>query len=180
MEQTFALGEYGKHLWTRDLARKIRVRVVEGLAELAPGDVLVIDAQGVEVFDFSFANELFGKLLLELPKDHSGRFVIVEHLTAYTRENLAKALESLGLVIIERKGKKLEMLGKAHTVDQQTFNVIAQAKESITAAELKEKLGINLNAMNERLTKLTGLGLVRREKTVSGAGREQYEYRVLS
>jgi hypothetical protein len=136
--------------------------------------------KGVEVFDFSFANEFFGKLLMALPQDYPGRFIVIEHLTEYTRENLAKALESTGLVAIERKGKKLEILGKAHPVDQSTFEAIVQAKGPMTAFELKEKLGVNLNAMNERLTKLTSMGLIRRGKGVSAAGREQYEYRVLS
>jgi hypothetical protein len=162
------------------LARTIRASILAIIDELSAGDVMVIDAKGVEVFDFSFANELFGKLLLALPSEYPGRFLVVEHLTEYTKENLTKALESLGLVIIERKGKKLELLGKVHPSDRQTFKAISEAKKPVTASGLKETLGINLNAMNERLTKLTNLGLIRREKTVSGAGREQFEYRVIS
>jgi len=34
--------------------------------------------------------------------------------------------------------------------------------------------------MNERLSKLTSMGIVRREKGSSATGREQYVYRVLS
>jgi len=184
MEQTYGLSEQHdkrKHFWTRDLARDIRARIVKDVLDtLAPGDTLIIDMKGVEVFDFSFANELFGKLLIALPQDYAGRFIVIEHLTDYTRENLVKALESMGLVAIERKGKKLEILGKVHPVDQQTFDAIVQAKGPVTAAYLKEKLDINLNAMNERLTKLAGLGLIRRDRGVSAAGREQYEYSVLS
>jgi hypothetical protein len=48
------------------------------LEELHAGDVMVIDAQGVEVFDYSFANELFGKTLLSLAAEHPGRFLVVE------------------------------------------------------------------------------------------------------
>lgn len=180
MEKTFPLGKEGKHLWTREHGRAIRQKVEAILEALVPGDVLVIDGKGVEVFDFSFANEFFGKLAMGIMKDYVGRFLLVENLSDYARENLIKALESLGLAIIERKGRKLEILGKVHPTDQQTFTALAQAKGPVTAAELKDKLGLNLNAMNERLTKLTGLGLVRRDRGISGAGREQYEYRLLS
>jgi hypothetical protein len=180
MEKRYDLGEHGSQLWTRDLARDIRARITRVLETLSGGDVVVIDAKGVEVFDFSFANELFGKLIMALPQDYPGRFIVIEHLTDYTRENLDKALESLGLVVIERKGKKLEIRGKVHPVDQQTFDSIVKAKQPVTAAELKDKLEVNLNALNERLTKLTAMGLVRRDKGISGAGREQYEYRILS
>ena len=180
MEKEYLLVNKGKHLWTREVARGIRSEVEAALDALSVGDVLVIDAKGVEVFDYSFANELFGKLAMVLPHQYPGRFLIVEHLTDYTRENLGKALESLNLALIERKGRAVTILGKVHAVDQQTVDVIARAKEPVTAATLKEKLGVNLNAMNERLGKLVSLGILRRDKSVSGAGREQYEYRLLN
>lgn len=179
MEKRLALAEYGKHLWTRERAREIRSRLKDMLEELHAGDVMVIDAQGVEVFDYSFANELFGKTLLSLAAEHPGRFLVVENLTTYTRENLAKALESLGLAIIERKGRKLHLLGKVHPADQETFDAIVRAKGPVTAGVLTEQLGVNLTAMNERLAKLARLALVRREKGASPAGREQYQYSVL-
>ena len=145
-----------------------------------PSEVLVLDMEEVEAFDFSFANEFFGKLLLATPKEFPGRFVIVEHLTPYTRENLTAALEGLKLILIERKGKTLQLLGKVGPADVETFDLIRRSKHPTTAAVLKEALGINLSAMNERLTKLASLGLVYRRRVISGAGREQFEYTVLN
>jgi hypothetical protein len=109
-----------------------------------------------------------------------GRFVVVEDLTEYTRENLGKALEALGVVMIERRKGKPELIGKFHPADQETFQALVEAREPVSAVALSKKLGINLTAMNERLAKLSGLGLARREKGSSAAGREQYEYQVLS
>jgi len=180
MEKAFRLGRYGSQLWTREKAKEIRADLIRVLEILAVGDVLVIDAAGVEVFDFSFANELFGKTLLTLPGEYPGRFVIVENLTEYTKENLSKALESLNLTIIERKRAKLALLGKVHPADQETFTEIVEAGEAISAGALSKKLEVNLTAMNERLSKLTGLGVVRREKGSSSSGREQYVYRVMN
>ena len=82
---------------------------------------LFIDAKGVEVFDYSFANELFGKTILSLPNEYPGRFFLVENLTTYTHENLGKALESLSLMMIERKGKKMQLIGKVHPADLESF-----------------------------------------------------------
>jgi hypothetical protein len=181
MENSFSLMKHGgsSQLWTRELARSIRDKAEAELAALAPGDALVIDLDGVEVFDFSFANEFFGKLLLRLPDEYPGRFVIVEHLTSYTRENLVRALEGLSLVIIERVSGKLSLLGKVHPVDKDTFLAVVRKKVSVTAKELQDQLEVNLTTVNERLSKLVALGLLRREKAMSRAGREQYTYTVM-
>ncbi len=180
MEKRIALQQYGKHLWTRERAKQIRRTVQEELDSLETGDIVVLDLDGVEVFDYSFANELFGKTLLSLANEYPGRFLVVENLTDYTRENLAKALESLGLAIIVRKRSKFELLGKVHPSDVVTFGAIVASKEPLSATELSKKLDVNLTAMNERLTKLGNMGLVRREKAASTAGREQYRYRALA
>ena len=179
MDKRVNLAEHGKQLWTRDLAIAIRGEVEKVLMNAAPGDAVVIDAKDVEVFDYSFANELFGKTILRLANEYPEKFFVVENLTRYTRENLENALTSLGLAMIERKGGELKLIGKIHPADQETFDAIADSKEPLTANTLKDKLKINLNAVNERLTKLTGLSLIRRKTGVSSAGRQQYEYTVL-
>ncbi|OQZ05372.1 MAG: hypothetical protein B6D36_10495 [Planctomycetes bacterium UTPLA1] len=179
MEKRIALGEKGSQLWTRDLAKEIRVGVDAAFEALPEGGVIVIDAADVEVFDFSFANELFGKTLLRLSSEYQGRFVVVTGLKEYTRVNLNEALKSLGLTMIERKGKSLLLIGKVHPTDLETFRAVASAKGPVSATALGEKLEVALTAMNERLTKLAKLGLVRRRPAVSAAGREQYEYTVL-
>jgi hypothetical protein len=178
MEAKLQLVDFGTQLWTRELAREVRGRIASLLDDLEEGDALIIDAKGVEVFDYSFANELFGKTILSLPNEYPGRFFLVENLTTYTHENLGKALESLSLMMIERKGKKMQLIGKVHPADLESFSAIIQSKGPVTATVLKDKLGIALTAMNERLSKLTNMGVVRRERGVSAAGREQYQYAV--
>ncbi len=179
MEKHFNLGRFGAHLWTKEKGRQIRSQVAAVLDTLGTGDVLVIDAAGVEAFDFSFATELFCKTLLTIGAEYPGRFLIVENLTECASENLEKALESLNVTIIERKRGKLMLVGKVHPTDQETFAEIVGAGDAVSAGALSRKLEVNLTAMNERLSKLTNLGVVRREKGSSGSGREQYVYRVL-
>ena len=180
MEIRFSLSRYGKRLWTRIKAREIRPEIVSKLEKLEAGDTLVIDTASVEVFDFSFANELFGKTLLSLRGEYPGRFVIVENLSDYTRENLDQALKAQSLAMIEREGAHPSLIGKAHSVDHETFAALVKSGGRATAGALTEEMKVNLTAMNERLSKLVMLGVARREKTTSDAGREQYEYRVLA
>ena len=101
------------------------------------GDVLAIDASGVEDFDFSFAAELFGKTVATLGAEYPGRFLIVEGLTDCTRENLNQALEGSNLLMIERRGDKLALLGKVHPADEATFEGILEAGEAVSAGALK-------------------------------------------
>jgi hypothetical protein len=179
MEKKFALKEFGTQLWTREKARPIRSHLVDALELLRTGDVLAIDASGVDVFDFSFAAELFGKTLSRLGVDYPGRFVIAEGLTESARENLNQALEASNLVMIERNGDELRLLGKVHQFDRETFTGILGAGEAVSAAALGKKLDVTPTAMNERLSKLSNLGVVRREKSSSASGREQYIYKVM-
>jgi len=179
MEKKFALKEFGTQLWTREKARPIRSRLVDALELLRTGDVLAIDASGVDVFDFSFAAELFGKALSRLGVDYPGRFVIAEGLSDSARENLNQALEASNLIMIERNGNELRLLGKVHPFDRETFTGILEAGEAVSAGALGKKLDVTPTAMNERLSKLNNLGVVRREKSSSASGREQYVYRVM-
>ena len=181
MGMRFNLGKYDSQLWTRDKAREIRKVLIEELDSLKEGDTLVIDLKNVEVFDFSFANEFFGKTLQSLPSEYPGRFIVIENLKEYTRENLDIALKDLSLVAIERKAKKIKLLGKVNNILEDTFETIFKSKKPITAVMLGEKMDLkNINAVNERLNKLINLGLARRAKSTSKAGREQYEYETVS
>ncbi len=179
MERRFALSHFGHHLWTREKARPIRSRLGDVLESLRTGDVLVIDTSGVEVFDFSFAAEFFGKTVSTLGVEYPGRFLIVEGLSDCARENLHQMLEALNLLMIERQADGLRLLGKVHPADADTFAGILEAGEAVSAGTLSRKLDVNLTAMNERLSKLSNLGIVRREKSSSASGREQYVYKVM-
>jgi hypothetical protein len=177
MEKRFDLKKFGDELWSRERARPIRSQLGDGLELLATGDVLVIDASGVQAFDFSFAEELFAKTVSTLKVEYPGRFLIVEGLTECARENLSQALEVKNLLMIERRKGKLSLLGKVHQADEATFAAVRP--EGISAGELSRKLDVNLTAMNERLSKLANASVVRREKGSSASGREQYVYKVL-
>jgi len=176
MESRMSLAKYDTQLWTRLMANEPRKELNDLLTEIGPGEVVVVDLKGVETFDFSFANEFFGKTALSLSKEHPERFLVVENLTEYTRENLNETLEGLKTAMIERRGGELAILGKIHPAYLETFSLITTSGGAITAGEVSEKMQINITAANERLTKLVGMGLIRREKGTSETGRELFRY----
>lgn len=177
VKKALQLSKHGTKLWTRPAAQAPKAELAALLKRAEPGETVTIDLRGVEVFDFSFANEFFAKAALELPREFPERMVVVTNLNEYTREDLSQALTSLGLAMVERGADgRLSLLGRFHQVDAQTFAAVAGNDRSVTAVTLKDRLSINLTAVNERLTKLTNLGLICRRRGVSSAGREQYEY----
>ncbi len=180
MEKKFTLKQFGNQLWTRETARPIRARLSDMLETMRVGEILSIDASGVDVFDFSFASELFGKGLSRLGVDYPGRFVVAEGLTESARENLNQALEASNLIMIERHGNELRLIGKVHQFDRETFTGILDAGQAVSAASLGKKLDVSPTAMNERLSKLNNFGVIRREKSSSASGREQFIYKVMS
>jgi hypothetical protein len=180
MVHKFSLFKYGDKLWTRDVARKVRTDLYQVIEKASDGDVIVMDLKGVEVFDFSFANELFGKTLYSLPVEFPGRFVVFDHLTPYTRENLVNALEGMKLMAIARRGSATELIGKAHPTDIETFNALSNMRKPSTAAALADAFRVNLTAMHERLNKLVEAGVMRREASKSAAGRVQFVYAIPS
>jgi hypothetical protein len=180
MEKRVSLAKYGNHLWGKASAREVRRSMNQILESLHPGDVLAIDHDGVEAFDLTFATELFAKLMALVVAEHAGRFVLVEHLNDCTTENLSVALERLNLAMIVRQDKQLCLMGKINSLDIETFAECIAVGGVVSATLMSTRLGITLTAMNERLTKLTSMGVIRRERGSSASGRTQYEYRLLS
>ena len=71
------------------------------------------------------------------------------------------------------------LIGKYHPTDEETIEAIFTAGVPVTASDLRNLLDLTINAANERLNKLVQLGVVRRERGKSPAGREQFLYSVL-
>lgn len=180
MELSCALGGDRSTYWGRPAAREKRLAVEALLESARAGDVVVLDAEGLEAFDSSFASEFFCRLARDVPSTYAGRFLVIEHLGQLARENLEDALTIAALAMIERtEGGRLQLIGKLHPVDHETFAAVAAAEEPVASSELKDKLGVaSVPAMNERLGKLVSLGLVRRARSTSPAGREQFVYSV--
>jgi hypothetical protein len=167
----------GKRLWGHEKGRRVRAEVEAELETLSEGSVLVLDLKGVEVMDFSFAGEVFGKLYSRLGMEHPGRALILRGLSDYVRVNLQAALASLGLVALAVNGThQWELIGKAGDTDCETLEAVQRLREA-TAPELADALSIKLTTCNQRLKKLTDAGAILRTRFTASSGGEQYLYR---
>lgn len=173
MTRTYHLGKLGAQLWLRERGKAARAEVEAVLDETAPGDTVVIDMTGVEVFDFSFAGEFFGRLIQRLPTEYPGRFLLISNIGEWARLNLGASLDGLDLAAIVREDQGFVLAGKVAETDRVTFAALVTAGGQATAPQLADELGIGLTAMNERLTKLVRAGLVQRQ---DAPGRTRFTY----
>lgn len=171
----YSMRQHDTRLWGRARGAAVRADIERALTKLSSGDVLGLNLSGVEVMDFSFASEVIGKLLYRMPVEYPDQQMVLLGASNYVKENLDAALRGMGLAALVLHGNGWEVIGKFGEADLETLRELAVAK-SATAGEMARGLGISITACNNRLRKLTDLGLIRRERTVSPSGGEQYRY----
>jgi hypothetical protein len=171
-------GVGGKLMVTRGTGRRVREvlgEVLEGL----PGDgVLYVDTRGVELMDYSFADEALGILVSRVAAGEYGdRHVALVEEDRELLENIEASLRQRGLAMIrvDEPGVDPKIVGEVSEHLLETLRVIYEAG-AITNADLAERLGINHTACNNRATKLFKLGLIHRRKNTAAPGGRQYSY----
>ncbi len=70
-----------KHLWTRGSAIPLREKAENILSDLSNEGVLWIDLENIEAFDYSFASEFFGKLIINTQSFNKNKFIILDNLS---------------------------------------------------------------------------------------------------
>ncbi|MCA1737778.1 MAG: winged helix-turn-helix domain-containing protein, partial [Actinobacteria bacterium] len=171
-------GAGGKLMVTRGTGRRVREVLGEVLEEL-PGDgILFVDTRGVELMDYSFADEALGILASRVAAGEYGdrRVVLVEE-DRELLENVEASLRqrSLAMVRVNEPGAVPEIVGEVPEHLVETLQAIYDAG-SITNADLAARLGLNHTACNNRATRLFKLGLIHRRKNTAAPGGRQYSY----
>jgi hypothetical protein len=155
--------------------REVLGEVLEGL----PGDgVLYVDTRGVELMDYSFADEALGILVSRVAAGEYGdRHVALVEEDRELLENIEASLRQRGLAMIrvDEPGGDPKIVGEVSEHLLETLRLIYEAG-AITNADLAESLGINHTACNNRATKLFKLGLIHRRKNTAAPGGRQYSY----
>lgn len=172
-------GEFGgKLMVTRSAGREVREALSEALEELPKGGVLYVDISGVELMDYSFADEALGIMVSRVASGEYGerRLVLVDE-DRDLLENVEASLRqrSLAMIRVDELGAEPALVGEIpdHLVD--TLRVI-QEKASITNADLARELDLNHTACNNRATRLAKLGLIHRHIETAAPGGRQYTY----
>ena len=86
---TFRFAKYGKLLVSRALGAQVREDL---LAEIAKGEKLTLDFEGIEMVGNSFADECFGKILIIIPLDELRRVTTFRNLSGTSRVSVSAAL----------------------------------------------------------------------------------------
>ena len=174
-----ASGEAGgKLMVTRGTGRRVREALAEALEKLPSGGVLYVDTRGVELMDYSFADEALGILVSRVAAGEYGdRYVVLVEEDRELVENIEASLRqrALAMIRVDEPGATPQIVGDVPEHLVETLRVIYDAG-SITNADLAAKLGLNHTACNNRATRLFKLGLIHRRKNTAAPGGRQYSY----
>jgi hypothetical protein len=174
-----ASGEAGgKLMVTRRTGRRVREALAEVLEGLPPGGILYVDTRGVELMDYSFADEALGILVSRVAAGEYGdRHVVLVEKDRELLENVEASLRqrALAMIRVDEIGGSPEIVGEVPEHLVETLRAIYDAG-SITNADLAAKLGLNHTACNNRATRLLRLGLIHRRKNTAAPGGRQYSY----
>jgi hypothetical protein len=171
-------GAGGKLMVTRGTGRRVRAALVEALEDLPAGGVLYVDTRGVELMDYSFADEALGILASRVAAgEYEDRRVVLVEEDRELLENVEASLRQRGLAMVrvDEPGGAPGIVGEVPDHLVETLHAIHVAG-SITNADLAAKLGLNHTAMNNRATRLFKLGLIHRRKNTAAPGGRQYSY----
>ncbi len=145
-----------------------------------PADIILpLDFSKVKVIDFSFTDEMLGRIIRRISiGELGGKYIVLESLSDSLRENISVALKERELVCVYVKPNlEIEILGKISEELKKTYYA-AVDKGKITSKDVLEldKMD-NISAASNRLTKLKELGLLIKtnDEVVNGGGR-QYVY----
>ncbi len=190
-----SLGDYGKYLAMRPNGLAVQQSLDAELRRLPPGSVLVLDFQGVEMMDYSFADEAFGSLYSRMAaREYPDRYMVLatgdDEVSQALLENIEVALQQREVAALVVPRDKVEADPKKAAQESANWEVIGvlpehlldtlravMEKEQVTVRDLVEALHLDsATACNNRVAKLHQLRLVRREASIVPEGGRQYCY----
>jgi hypothetical protein len=172
-------GDFGgKLMVTRSTGRAVREALEATLTTLPKGGTLYVDTRGVELMDYSFADEALGILASRAASgEHGDRHLVLVEEDRDLLENVEASLRqrSLAMIRVDEVGGEPGIVGEVPEHLVATLQAIYDAG-SITNAALAAKLGLNHTACNNRATRLAKLGLIHRRTETAAPGGRQYSY----
>jgi hypothetical protein len=172
-------SDFGSKLMvTRSAGRAVREALEEALAALPKGGVLYVDTRGVELMDYSFADEALGILASRSASGEYGdRHLVLIEGDRDLLENVEASLRqrSLAMIRVDEVGGEPSIIGEVPDHLVETLQAIYDAG-SIANAALASKLGLNHTACNNRASRLAKLGLIHRRVETAAPGGRQYTY----
>ncbi len=199
---TQSLGQFGKYLAMRPQGLKVQQELDAVLRQLPPDSVLAVNFDGVEMMDYSFADEALGTLYSRMAaREYPDRYLILaagdDELSQNLLENVEVALHQREIAALvlpkaifdsltsgsdaplsgeERQNLQWRVIGTLPPHLVETLRAVMD-KEQVTVRELADALQIDsATACNNRIARLHQLRLVRRKAAIVPEGGRQYCY----
>jgi hypothetical protein len=174
---SFSVVQLARWPATRGLGQEGRVRLDDLLGEREDID-LVIDFNGVEVMNISFADEFLGSFLASHDFSAKGTTVKIAGLNADNRYSVVVCVERRQTqVVVVEPDNRLVLVGDkmlAETFDQ------AFALGRFRANDIADAMSLTAQNANNRLKRLAQVGAVRKAQvTGSTHGGREYVYEIL-
>jgi hypothetical protein len=150
------------------------------LREVAPGEVVGVNASQVRFINYSFSDECFGNLCGRLHAgEHPDRFVVI----IAPHEDLKNRLQDVSVALKNRKLAMLCLTEPGNIFSQEVVGELSESlRETLSAVrvgdtneDLAERLHINLTTCINRTEKLSKMRLLRKSERVKESGYRQYE-----
>ncbi len=204
--KTQSLGEFGPYLAMRPLGRQVQDALDAALRALPPGGVLALDFDGVEMMDYSFADEALGTIYSRMGgKEYPDRYMVLlvkdDPVSQSLLENVEVALMQRDAAAIAVPAEEVESLDKALSAQRETlqntakngdvaWRVIGKLPDHLietlgavmnqnqsTVRDIVDALQLDsVTACNNRIARLHQLRLVRRKAAIVPEGGRLYCY----
>jgi len=145
------------NLVTRPTGRAVRSGIERELAVEGAEVVAVIEFGAVGCLDFSCADEIVGRLLL----DHgSGRWFLLSGVSSDQREAIEPVLERHGLSVVSQdRSGRVELLGRLSDTARRAFTIVTEIGPA-RADDVAERLELPTDAARAALEELLARRLV--------------------
>jgi len=166
------------NLVTRETGRIILTRIEKELRNVNNGGIIAFDFSGIEVIDYSCADEVIAKFLARLQiGEYGDKYIFLQNLSPSQKENIQVALERKNLAVLSIDSEKnWEIIGTLNNYLTDTLKVIMKEGKASTR-ELSDKLRLELNTASTRLLNLHKAKLVKKCEEKNSNGRRQFIYK---
>lgn len=178
MEENLTNGS--KNIVTRETGRIIREAIEVKIQKEQEEMIIILDFSGIGIIDFSCADEVAAKFIARLNlKEYGDKYLLFSGLTPSQEENITAALEKkkLSLLSLKEDGD-WKLLGILNPYLRDTLDLVMERK-SLTARELADLTGVEINSASTKLLNLNKARLAIRMREALPNGGRQFVYRSL-
>ena len=178
-QRTMRLCDWGGVLVTRKLGERVRQEIASQLHGGNEPESIILDCSGLQIMDYSCADELVARLAIEMQNRLYGdRFLLLDSLDATIHENIEVALKQRSIAVqclIQQGRPVLQLLGELRPYLESALTMLNERRE-LTARDLADSEGLAINTASNRLTELAKNGLAYRRSDSVATGGKQFQY----